>query len=301
MLSGNWRSNIAVRIGVATLLTGLAIFSLEPNRLQQPNYPQADESRAEQYSRYGLEDVKGADAPVVSGQEPAPSDPKAQRNEWRQEEDLKAQWEQAKWAKYAVWAAIMSVVVTAIGVVFVALTLKATRDAVRETAKATSATERAVEVQVRIERPLLFVEQIDTNAGQGFVNFNIQNIGKSPAVLIEWSGQCEPIEPLPSTPVYSQVVKVRGTILRSNDDGMRIPIKLSDEAAQAIFDEQKTAYFWGYLRYEDVFGRTRTTGFAYVGHPYTVDGVDFDSRDGRGLFWARAGGKAYNYDREEDA
>ena len=132
--------------------TGLAIFSLEPNRLKQPDYPKANESRAEQYARYGLEDVKGADARVVRGQEAAPSDPRAQRNEWRQEEDLKAQWEQAKWAKYAVWAAVVTVAVTALGVAFVALTLKATRDAVREAEKAAQAAQDSVRLSARIGR-----------------------------------------------------------------------------------------------------------------------------------------------------
>ena len=55
------------------------------------------------------------------------ADPK--RDEWRQEQDLAAQWDQARWSQAAAIAGFLSVLVTGVGIVFVAATLEATRHA----------------------------------------------------------------------------------------------------------------------------------------------------------------------------
>ena len=142
------------------------------------------------------------DARVRIVEPPPISNPK--RDEWRQEQDLLAQRQMADWAKFAVLVAIASVFVTAVGVVFVALTLKATRDAVRETAKATRATERAVDIQVRIEHPLLFVESIGLRMDPPEEEYRlkqvvlvVRNVGRGPAILTEWVAQCEALSDLP--------------------------------------------------------------------------------------------------------
>ena len=80
------------------------------------------------------------------------------------------------------------------------------------------------------------------------------------------------------------------------DETADYPIYLTLEQTDAISIKQKAAYLWGYFLYEDVFGRLRKTGFGYVGHPYShLPGSAF-----AGVLWGRVGGKAYNYDREED-
>lgn len=71
-------------------------------------------------------------APLGSTPQGGQTDPKTYREEWRAEEDLKAQRQMADWAFLMLVATAFGTCVTAIGVVFVAQTLEATRDAVKE-------------------------------------------------------------------------------------------------------------------------------------------------------------------------
>jgi hypothetical protein len=157
---------------------------------------------------------------------------------------------------------------------------------------------RSVDVQIRIEQPLLYVEKIHTNIDTWKTTFTVRNIGKTPALLLEWSAELNSLDEMPSTPAYRDVMRVRGTVMRADDDGLQLEVNLTEGAATRIYGGGELAGFWGHFRYEDVFGRTRRTGFAYQGErilddPNDIFGLDFT------LSWSRVGGAAYNYDREE--
>lgn len=77
------------------------------------------------------------------------SNDQANRNEWRDEEDLRAQRNMANWAAWMFCAAVATVIVTGLGVIYVAQTLDATRDAVRATNRATDETREIGKKQVR--------------------------------------------------------------------------------------------------------------------------------------------------------
>lgn len=77
------------------------------------------------------------------------ADVEAYRQEWREEQDLAAQRDMAKWALFMMVASFFGVGVTAIGVVFVAKTLVATREAVAAANRTADEAKRIGEAQVR--------------------------------------------------------------------------------------------------------------------------------------------------------
>jgi hypothetical protein len=186
MSRSNWRSNIAVRVGLATFLTRLAAFSLPSNRLQQAAHERdRSDHGPQQYSEYALRGVEKARVPVVARQKPPPANPEPKREEWRQEQDLEAQWDQAYWAKGAAIAAFISAFITAVGLWLVRQTLQANRRAV---AQATEANRISKDVFVATERPWVAVEYyadgpltFNASGAQVTIAFRVRNTGRSPA------------------------------------------------------------------------------------------------------------------------
>jgi uncharacterized membrane-anchored protein YhcB (DUF1043 family) len=185
-------------------------------QLKHPDNSKSGGSLEQQHSERGFQ--KDAGVPIVKRPEPPPPDESPNRNDWRGEEDLKSQWEQAKWAKYAALAAIASVVVGLIALWLLKRTLDATWKTVGEAEKATEEAKRAADIAERnaaktaqiaaasadasrksadvaeralrgLERPHLFIEVLDiTNVrrplvGKPGIRYRITNYGKTPAVL----------------------------------------------------------------------------------------------------------------------
>lgn len=123
------------------------------------------------------------------------------------------------------------------------------------------------------------------------IDFSVQNLGRTAAVLIEWSAQHNrSSEPIPEQPLYRWEMLVRGTVLRPDALEKLIAWPAIDETSVDLNRREVPIFFWGYFRYEDVLGRTHTTGFGYRGAFNFL---------GNFYSWQRAGGEAYNYDRDE--
>lgn len=130
------------------------------------------------------------------------------RQEWREEQDLAAQRDMAKWAWLMTLVSLAGVGVTTIGVILVALTLVATRDAVsaaketvREAARsndtlaATFAAENRPWIRVNAVRFHNFT--VNKRESVSFkLEVDVENIGRTPAKAIDlavdienfWSG-----------------------------------------------------------------------------------------------------------------
>lgn len=156
----------------------------------------------------------------------------------------------------------------------------------------------AVAFQARLEKPVLVIGNIETHidvpdAGPlRTIHFTIQNIGRSPAIVTEWSMDCSVSDSLPSTPNHRNTVIGRGRLFLANERD-RYTVYLTTEQADAVIHRLQTIHVWGYFRYEDVFGGTHRMGFGLRGTAYG------DPRTFIGVTWGRAGGQAYNYDRTE--
>lgn len=225
---------------------------------------------------------------AVAIKENAPADVSAQRHEAREEEDLCAQRQMAESAKEQAAYSLL-------GVLLLFLTLVSTAWAARAASEAAKQAARSVDVQVRIEQPLLLIGPLRTDMDQAEITYSVENLGKTPAVLIQRSVYYEALDDLPAEPRYDRVITIRDMILRPDSEPLKLTVLGKDGTAPAVMIDHATAYFWGYFRYEDVFGRTRKMGFCYRCDPMSDDpgGLAYH------ILWSRAGGKAYNYDREE--
>lgn len=105
------------------------------------------------------------------------ADIEAYRQEWREEQDLQAQQDMAKWAWFMMIVSLGGVSITAVGVVFVARTLIATREAVAAANRTADEAKRIGEAQVRgylssdggkywMQDRFLWFELAITNRGQ---------------------------------------------------------------------------------------------------------------------------------------
>jgi hypothetical protein len=219
----------------------------------------------------------------------------------RQNADLCAQRRMAK-------AAEDQTTINVVNAVLLFGTLAFTGFAAWAAYQAAKHTARSADVQTRIEQPFLFVESLDAWIdAPGFdpprmrqIKLLSRNVGKGPGILIEWAAQLAVADSLPDKPVYDRSIKLRGSVIGPGDKVVEYPIFLTDAEADAVYFRQETVQVWGYFLYEDIFGRLHRTGFGFEGHPVRADGSDGPGPY-EGIFWARAGGKAYNYDREEDS
>ena len=131
----------------------------------------------------------------IATSELPPAHPYPDRKEWREESDLDAQWEMARWTERTVWLASIGLLFTVVGVWLVAQTLAETRKAVVEAQESSKAAMRAAEASEKAlvvgQRPWLAVEaflhsnlQPDGDDTRFQVEMILANHGNSPAVGI---------------------------------------------------------------------------------------------------------------------
>jgi hypothetical protein len=104
------------------------------------------------------------------------------------EHDKADLYEQRRMAKVAEWQAWIS----GIGMLALVVTLFLNWHATNAATKAAEETARAVDVQIRIEQPLLFfrmASNVDPPDWQR-IDLFVDNYGKTPAVIIEWAAEC---------------------------------------------------------------------------------------------------------------
>ncbi|MBC7985614.1 MAG: hypothetical protein H7X93_02945 [Sphingomonadaceae bacterium] len=114
--------------------------------------------------------------------------------EERAQRDLDAQEDMAKWAFWLLLVGIISTVIGIIGVSFIWLTLKATRDAVIEAGEATEAARAAVKATeesaqnqlrawVRVDTEFISCRRLDT-AACFTLRVRAENVGQTPALRV---------------------------------------------------------------------------------------------------------------------
>lgn len=129
-----------------------------------------------------------------------PAEPQTSRNEWRQEQDLRAQRDMAKWAFIMLWVTGASVAVTSLGVVYVALTLQETRRAVKAADDAVAVTREIGNKQLRAYIGVASATAKFNWSGDASYRFvvTIKNYGATPASgvyferRLDWSEDIDP-------------------------------------------------------------------------------------------------------------
>jgi hypothetical protein len=177
-------------------------------------------------------------------------------------------------------------------IVYAAKSARAAGDAAKEMA-------REVEVQIRAEGPFLFVEEIvTTDNAPSTITVRVRNAGKSPAILIEWTLDCQThLDTLPAgEPTYGRPKPLADINLTS--EGLPRPLwwYFFGEKLEPTFDNDAPAVLWGYILYKDIFGRRRKRGFGFRTAYNRLMGA-LANESGQ-LLWDSSGGEDYNYDRE---
>lgn len=117
-----------------------------------------------------------------------------QRENQRSESELAAQWESARWAKWAGAAALAQLLATIVGLYFIKGTLEATLKAVEDTTLATGAMQESNDIARIAQRPWIKINNLNledyqlrhSDAHGDFVTIKakieVRNIGKLPAM-----------------------------------------------------------------------------------------------------------------------
>ena len=168
----------------------------------------------------------------------------------------------------------------------------------RAATKAAREAVRAVDVQVRVEQPLVFITKTKPQrsmlGGKGSVRYTVENIGNTPAVLHKVSVACEVRSAIPTHPVYVPEMPADETVLKKGDSWSSAAQVIGANGIEVALDGELPVFLWGYVLYEDVFGRIRMTGFGYKVEVNKLLAEWGD--DDPVLRRQRAGGAAYNYD-----
>ncbi len=226
-------------------------------------------------------------SPIGAAETP-PREQHPNRDQWRSEQDLQAQWDMSRWAFWSAFAAMMSVFVTGVGVLVVKLTLDATRAAVAEAEKATKLTADAVHHQrqafARLERPYIYIFgvnqfEIDNDPpkpNNPHVKFTVANYGKTPATItITAAGIStfhEPLDPLivdyRDDPAHDLLVRpvispgdVRSNLRTYSPDNMPFRPPRERDVFQLKYDNlipeltsREFAFVWIRIHYRGPFG-----------------------------------------------
>jgi hypothetical protein len=167
------------------------------------------------------------------------------------------------------------------------LTLVAIKEQTKATATAADAARKSADALIDIERPwvLITVERPDYRYikmdGEDTLRYTggwrMRNFGRTPARITHLAGTFECLEELsflPKTPVYLHAPEIDVQILaptgnQTEDEGLSVTIPYTDEKLpEGLWTElkagKKKLVFYGFVAYEDPFGRKHETRFCYA-------------------------------------
>ena len=239
-------------IGIVVLaLVALALFN---------QHQQAERAYSAASSQYN---ASKTDAPIDSGTLPQQNDPKAYREEWRSEQDLRAQREMAEWAKWMLVATCFGSIVTVIGIVFVAQTLQANRAAVNVAERNIEIAKNTASQQLRAYMSYVEGNAVQEHSHSYTWQLVFQNCGQTPAqnvvIIVDAITQerdAGPVHPDPKCHWQKY-----GTV----GPGLQVTAKLLSVLGEVrhrqIQNKQAAAYIFGFVCYDDVFGVSHFTNF----------------------------------------
>jgi hypothetical protein len=127
--------------------------------------------------------VGHARIPPIGAIETPPREKNPKRQEWRSEQDLQAQWDMSRWAFWSAFAGVMGLFVGTAGIIFVAQTLKANRDAVDVAEKAIAVTREHFNAEKRpwaaISLALVHPPKTSGQSVQFTIKIKAENLGQN--------------------------------------------------------------------------------------------------------------------------
>lgn len=128
------------------------------------------------------------------------------------------------------------------------------------------------------------------------LDFEIENVGRTPAIVTEYGVQLEFMDPFPPLPAYDPNAKWTVGDIAIYHQKFVERTAFANAETKTFFEkigfdpeikEIPTLYFFGYFKYADIFGENRVMGFAYGINPIMGE-------------FRRVGGKNWNYERPEN-
>jgi hypothetical protein len=276
MLERNRLHDAKVVGGVIACVALVALVLYAANKPNQVAHGYGAKQSPAKQSRDTLQGVPAAPIRPVAGDQAPPRKPNPNREEWRDEKDLEAQQEMARWAWWMMVASFASVLVTGVGVWFVKHTLDATRAAVKEAEKGTKAAADAVaatreannllrDSAAKELRAYISVEPGGINQligrRESMGHVVVCNVGKLPARDVSIVARMSPaierwIDPPPVHDFenVSRVIQPGAAVRQGTKE--TFPIWNFQTSDGYIF-------VWGAVYYGDGFGKRRFTRFCH--------------------------------------
>jgi hypothetical protein len=153
-----------------------------------------------------------------------------------------------------------------------------------------NAAKRSAELAENVETAKLYIYRAGLSLSEyPSVQFDVMNVGRTPAFMIEYGVHLHYFTELPASPRYLVKTPSR-RVIRPGKSMSDLPARIYGYVGIAgepsPLSERMPIYMIGYFIFEDVFGKRRQSGFCYR----------FDSKSNHLI---RAGGSAYNYDRPD--
>jgi len=279
--------NIALAVLVAVAFGLCVAIAYQIGEHDAYNY--ASRSRADQ-------ELAANPAPPRLNRRPAADRSICQQSETEKEYELCQAWRSADAAKEAASVAWLQILLSAIALVGLYYTARYTAKAANAAADAAEHAARSVDVQIRAERALLYVEVTVNQEGQ-LPFILIKNAGKTPAILIEGVASLQVDGVLPVSPVYGKPWTLDGFVLEYGDQRGMFAFGADGQNLTPVNTGDSVAFCWGYVRYEDIFGRRRRLAFGRWTRMQRLAAILAGVTPR--LSWLREGGDEYNHDVEE--
>ena len=252
------------------------------------------------YSARPRADQEIASNPVapLKNRRPAADRSICRESETEKEYELCQAWRSANAAEEAASTAWLQIILSLGALVGLYFTVRYTAQSARAASNAAIQMSREIDIQLRVEKPFLTVARtVKDYSLPNQLIVMIGNNGKTAATLLDYSLECAVgVDGLTGQPAYRQPTSKNNELLERGTEAMLMTF-IPGQGLLPVMQDDASAVAWGYVRYEDIFGRIWRRGFG-VKHMVVIleseDGTEEDREE-----WVREGGDAYNYDREE--
>jgi len=271
-------------VATVVVLTGLAIWdgaaSYTQRRLEAEHYAAEYAAESQERIEQCVSLANSADIAECISQVVG-----ATREHQRGERDLAAQRDMAKWAGWLLIASGAGVWITLAGVIYVALTLQATRAAVAAANRTADEAKRIGEAQIRAYLSPSIEKFTLQGDGQNIFKFRmgLKNSGQSPALRVTHRTMCGIREtPLPQDHDFAQEIwPEENAFTLGVGDASRGDIHcISHEEFALVRSGKAFIYIAAIARYQDVFSNKvwHVTRHAYEfrRNPMAVQGPDYE-------------------------
>lgn len=246
-------------IGIGLVICALLAAAVS---VQQPQQGECGYRTADQHATDALHRLQCGGVPEITGVETPARKPNPKRKLWRQESDLEAQWETARWTRYATFVGGLACALTIVGIWFVRQTLQANRAAVDAAYAAIARSDKHAEREMRAYLTFKDGEVIEHEGNLLVAELKFINTGQTPAYHVRGQGTYA-ITSMSDPPAFDMTERMHGVAdmnVVGNGQWMTLTIPCDDASFDVIAEMKEielTQFLWGNITYVDAFEQNR--------------------------------------------